>query len=155
MLSVGGNPVFSAYFEGGTPDRSGTMGFRANPGPRNNGSNKVARGDDPESIYMVTSGRHFNSGCCFDYGNAEVAACGSPGLPPCGLPNPRGARAAADPPGEPCGGCGLMEAINFGNQRGNPQNPEKSVNHVGAGAGPWVVSPLSNDRDMLHPISIV
>ena len=24
------------------------------------------------SIYMVTSGRHYNDGCCFDYGNAEL-----------------------------------------------------------------------------------
>ena len=25
-----------------------------------------------ETIYMVTSGRHYNGGCCFDYGNAEI-----------------------------------------------------------------------------------
>ena len=28
--------------------------------------------DDAEGEYMVTSGTHFNSGCCFDYGNAET-----------------------------------------------------------------------------------
>lgn len=32
----------------------------------------VAKGNDPETLYMVTSGRHINDGCCFDYGNAEV-----------------------------------------------------------------------------------
>ncbi len=29
-------------------------------------------GSQPEGMYMVTSGTHFNSGCCFDYGNAET-----------------------------------------------------------------------------------
>ena len=32
----------------------------------------VATGDEPETIYMVTSGRHYNGGCCFNYGNAEI-----------------------------------------------------------------------------------
>jgi hypothetical protein len=32
----------------------------------------MAIGDEPEGEYMVTSGTHFNSGCCFDYGNAET-----------------------------------------------------------------------------------
>ena len=31
----------------------------------------IARGNEPESMYMVTSAKHFNCGCCFDYGNAE------------------------------------------------------------------------------------
>ena len=32
----------------------------------------VATGNDPESIYAVMSGKHYNGGCCFDYGNSEV-----------------------------------------------------------------------------------
>ena len=32
----------------------------------------IATGSQPEGMYMVTSGKHFNSGCCFDYGNSEV-----------------------------------------------------------------------------------
>ena len=32
----------------------------------------IALGSQPEGLYMVTSGKHFNSGCCFDYGNSEV-----------------------------------------------------------------------------------
>src|SRR6201999_3727685 len=32
----------------------------------------IATGDQPEGEYMVTSGKHFNAGCCFDYGNAET-----------------------------------------------------------------------------------
>ena len=29
-------------------------------------------GSAPQGIYMVTSGKHFGSGCCFDYGNGET-----------------------------------------------------------------------------------
>ena len=32
----------------------------------------VATGNDPESIYAVMSGKNFNGGCCFDYGNSET-----------------------------------------------------------------------------------
>lgn len=32
----------------------------------------IALGSQPEGMYMVTSGKHFNSGCCFDYGNSET-----------------------------------------------------------------------------------
>ena len=47
-------------------------------------SNRTARGtavgDEPQSIYAVLGGRHFNGGCCFDYGNAEnITADGSAG----------------------------------------------------------------------------
>ena len=54
----GGRKVYGAYFETG-------MGYRA----RNTA--KVATGNNPETIYMVTSGTHINTGCCFDYGNSE------------------------------------------------------------------------------------
>lgn len=52
-LFVDGHQVYSAYFEGG-------MGFR------NQDTTEVAVGDEPETIYMVTSGTHYNGGCCFD-----------------------------------------------------------------------------------------
>jgi hypothetical protein len=32
----------------------------------------IATGDQPEGMYMVASGRHYNGECCFDYGNAET-----------------------------------------------------------------------------------
>ena len=32
----------------------------------------MAVADEPESLYAVFGGRHFNEGCCFDYGNAET-----------------------------------------------------------------------------------
>jgi hypothetical protein len=28
--------------------------------------------DQAEGSYWVASGKHFNAGCCFDYGNAEI-----------------------------------------------------------------------------------
>ena len=32
----------------------------------------TAVGDQPEGMYWVLDGHHFNDGCCFDYGNAEI-----------------------------------------------------------------------------------
>lgn len=61
-LRVDGHAVYSAYFEGG-------MGFRTNV------TKNVPTGDEPETIYMVTSGTHYGSNCCFDYGNAEIGTC--------------------------------------------------------------------------------
>eukprot|EP00041_Stephanoeca_diplocostata_P014509 m.266710 g.266710 ORF g.266710 m.266710 type:complete len:341 (-) comp19721_c0_seq1:247-1269(-) len=60
-LTVGGHDVYSAYFEGG-------MGYRIQK------TSGVAVGDEPESMYMVTAGKHYNNRCCFDYGNAESDA---------------------------------------------------------------------------------
>jgi hypothetical protein len=41
-------------------------------GYRDNSTSGIATGSQPEGMYMVASGTHFNSGCCFDYGNAET-----------------------------------------------------------------------------------
>ena len=56
-LRVGGHPVYAAYFEG-------DMGYRIDM------TEGVAKGDEPESLYMVTSGTHYNTECC-----APPAAC--------------------------------------------------------------------------------
>ena len=32
----------------------------------------IALGAEPEGMYLVTSSKHYNSGCCFDYGNSET-----------------------------------------------------------------------------------
>lgn len=58
-ISVGGHIVYGARFEGG-------MGYR------NDNTSGIATGDDAESMYMVVDGKHYNAGCCFDYGNAET-----------------------------------------------------------------------------------
>ena len=41
-------------------------------GYRNNTPNGTATGDNAQTVYMITSGTYYNSGCCFDYGNAET-----------------------------------------------------------------------------------
>ena len=41
-------------------------------GYRNNACNGTAVGDAAEGMYAVLDGTHYNSGCCFDYGNAET-----------------------------------------------------------------------------------
>ena len=53
------HPVYGARFDGG-------MGYR------NDKTKGVAVGEEPESMYMVIAGKHYNDKCCFDYGNAET-----------------------------------------------------------------------------------
>eukprot|EP01079_Euglenida_sp_SAG-EU17-18_P001626 gene1626-2854_t len=53
-LTVGGHKVYAASFVGGQ-------------GYRNDNTSGVATGDDPETMYMVTAGKHYNDKCCFDY----------------------------------------------------------------------------------------
>jgi non-reducing end alpha-L-arabinofuranosidase len=59
-LSVGGAKAYSLYI---------------NPGNsywRDGHLTGVPTGSAPQGMYMVTSGTHVNSGCCFDYGNSET-----------------------------------------------------------------------------------
>jgi non-reducing end alpha-L-arabinofuranosidase len=59
-LIVGGAKAYSLYI---------------NPGNsywRDGHLTGVPTGSAPEGMYMVTSGTHVNSGCCFDYGNSET-----------------------------------------------------------------------------------
>ncbi|MEN1882742.1 arabinofuranosidase catalytic domain-containing protein [Streptomyces mirabilis] len=77
-LTAGGTKAYSLYI---------------NPGNsywRDGHLTGVPAGAAPEGAYMVTSGTHVNSGCCFDYGNSETT---------------RKADAA-----------GAMDAINFGTE---------------------------------------
>ena len=78
-LTVGGHRVYSAYFEGG-------MGYRRDK------TSGIPTGDEAQTVYMVTSGRHYNNRCCFDYGNAETD--------------------------DHDDGAGTMEAVYFGNAKG-------------------------------------
>ncbi|GAB2971801.1 hypothetical protein GCM10027049_01750 [Mucilaginibacter puniceus] len=41
-------------------------------GLRNNNARDLAINDEPEGIYYVVNGKHFDSGCCFDYGNSST-----------------------------------------------------------------------------------
>jgi hypothetical protein len=78
-LIVGGHPVYAAHFINGN-------------GYRNDKTSGIAKGDEPETMYMVTAGKYFNGGCCFDYGNAETDNLDD--------------------------GAGTMEAVYFGNAKG-------------------------------------
>ena len=41
-------------------------------GYRQDNTNGIATGDQPEGEYAIFDGTHYNGGCCFDYGNAET-----------------------------------------------------------------------------------
>jgi len=63
---LNGRTVYGVYTTSNFDDKVGAVGYR------NNKTKGVATGDQPESIYMVASGTHYNQWCCFDYGNAET-----------------------------------------------------------------------------------
>ena len=65
-ITLNGHPVYGVYTTGSFDDLVGGVGYR------NNETSGVAVADEPETIYMVASGKHFNQWCCFDYGNAET-----------------------------------------------------------------------------------
>jgi hypothetical protein len=56
---VGGHKAYGVYVAPGT-------------GYRDNHTNGIATGDQPEGMYAIFDGTHYNGGCCFDYGNAET-----------------------------------------------------------------------------------
>ena len=58
-VTVGGHQAYGVFIEPG-------MGLR------DDDTNGIATGDQPEGMYWVVNGRHYNDGCCFDYGNAEI-----------------------------------------------------------------------------------
>jgi len=58
-ITIMGHKVYGVFIEPG-------MGLRVDD------AKGTAVDDQPEGQYWVINGRHFNSGCCFDYGNAEI-----------------------------------------------------------------------------------
>ncbi|GLL02099.1 hypothetical protein GCM10017581_038410 [Dactylosporangium matsuzakiense] len=58
-IMVNGHKAYGVFVSPGT-------------GYRNNATNGIARGDQPEGMYAIFDGTHYNGGCCFDYGNAET-----------------------------------------------------------------------------------
>ncbi|WP_082114402.1 arabinofuranosidase catalytic domain-containing protein [Lentzea aerocolonigenes] len=57
-IMVGGHKAYGVFVAPGT-------------GYRNNNATGTATGDQPEGMYAIFNGTHYNGGCCFDYGNAE------------------------------------------------------------------------------------
>ncbi|MFF5289436.1 arabinofuranosidase catalytic domain-containing protein [Paractinoplanes globisporus] len=60
-ITINGNKAYGVYVAAGT-------------GYRNNSTNGIATGDQPEGMYAIFDGTHYNGGCCFDYGNAETSS---------------------------------------------------------------------------------
>ena len=58
-ISVLGHKVYGVFIEPGM-------------GMRDDDQKGVAVDDQAEGQYWVVSGKHYNGGCCFDYGNAEI-----------------------------------------------------------------------------------
>jgi hypothetical protein len=58
-ITIMGHKVYGVFIEPG-------MGLRQND------VKGTAVDDQAEGQYWVVSGKHFNAGCCFDYGNAEI-----------------------------------------------------------------------------------
>eukprot|EP00036_Acanthoecidae_sp_10tr_P020623 CAMPEP_0206299692 /NCGR_PEP_ID=MMETSP0106_2-20121207/7317_1 /ASSEMBLY_ACC=CAM_ASM_000206 /TAXON_ID=81532 /ORGANISM="Acanthoeca-like sp., Strain 10tr" /LENGTH=319 /DNA_ID=CAMNT_0053730393 /DNA_START=241 /DNA_END=1200 /DNA_ORIENTATION=+ len=109
--SLSGQPVYAAFFAGAPFEDRSFVG----QGYSNRTARGTAVGDEPQSMYAVFGGKHFNNLCCFDYGNAEnVDANGRAGP-------------MAD---------GTMEAIYFGSSYA-PQGP-------GSGSGPWIGADMEN-----------
>ena len=48
------------------------MYFDKGMGYRNDDTVGVPKGEDPESMYMVVSGSHWDDHCCFDYGGSHA-----------------------------------------------------------------------------------
>ncbi len=60
-LTLGGHKVYSLYMK------------TAQAYWRDGSKSGMPLGSSPQGIYMVTSGKHYGSGCCFDYGNGETS----------------------------------------------------------------------------------
>jgi non-reducing end alpha-L-arabinofuranosidase len=74
-FTVGGHKVYSLYLK------------QSQAYWKDGSKSKVPLGKSPQAVYMVTSGKHQGSGCCFDYGNGPLSRSVS--------------------------GCGTMDAVNF------------------------------------------
>jgi hypothetical protein len=74
-FTVGGHKVYSLYLK------------QAQAYWKDGSKSNMPLGSAPQGIYMVTSGKHYGSGCCFDYGNGPLSRTVS--------------------------GCGTMDAVNF------------------------------------------
>jgi hypothetical protein len=68
-IRINGRSVYGILFRPGE-------GYRANcyACPYPTGPAGTAVGDEPQTVYMVSSQHDLINGCCFDYGNAETSA---------------------------------------------------------------------------------
>jgi non-reducing end alpha-L-arabinofuranosidase len=69
-ITINGHSVYGILFRPGQGYRAACNGC---PYP-SGGPAGTAVGDEPQTMYMVSSQHDLINGCCFDYGNAEVTA---------------------------------------------------------------------------------
>lgn len=67
-VTVDGHAAYGVLIKGGIGYRTGCSGCTIKTG------NGMVRGDNPQTLYWVTSQRDLIDGCCFDYGNAETTS---------------------------------------------------------------------------------
>jgi hypothetical protein len=67
QITIGGRTAHGLRFRPGQGYRAACDGCPYPTGPAG-----TAVGDEPQTIYMVTSQHDLINGCCFDYGNGEV-----------------------------------------------------------------------------------
>ena len=65
-ITFNGHTAYGVYTTMSWDNTAGSVGYR------NNSTKGIATADQPEAMYMVASGKHYNQYCCFDYGNAET-----------------------------------------------------------------------------------
>jgi non-reducing end alpha-L-arabinofuranosidase len=105
QITIMGHKVYGVFIEPG-------MGLR------HNDAKGTAVDDQAEGQYWVVNGKHFNSGCCFDYGNAEIDSRDDDN--------------------------GTMEALYFGNA--TPWFSDSATPWFsGNGNGPWIMTDQENN----------
>jgi hypothetical protein len=67
-VRISGHSSYGVLIRPGMGYRTGCDGCNTKQG------NGLAKGDEPQTIYMVTSQKNLIDGCCFDYGNAETTS---------------------------------------------------------------------------------
>ena len=67
-VTINGHSAYGVLIKAGIGYRTGCSGCNIRTG------NGMVKGDDPESMYWVTSQKDLVDGCCFDYGNAETSS---------------------------------------------------------------------------------
>ena len=63
---LNGSKVYGVHITPGGWTTPGQVGYR------NTATKGIAKGDDPETTYMIADGTYVNGACCFDFGNAEM-----------------------------------------------------------------------------------
>jgi hypothetical protein len=67
-VTINGHAAYGILIKTGIGYRAGCSGCTSKTG------NGMVTGDEPESMYWITSQKDLIDGCCFDYGNAETTS---------------------------------------------------------------------------------